>query len=339
MYRRFIIWLAKLAITLCWSTPSSVLAADESAAILGKNEWLFYKYELADASQYPQTQKTSELIKNFNAVLSARGITLTVVMVPIKMRVYAEFLPDDTRLDEPTRQNYARMLDHFKTLGINVADVNSAFMGSHLRLSDTPLFFRLDSHWTPTGAMVAAEAVTRSLEAHATSARWLAGIPNVGYSIKVANQKRPSRGRDLVHQLPPNAPTFEPEKLAQVNIFRSEGRAADLLGNPDAVEIGLVGSSYSRDWTGFPDALRYVLQRDVVSLAVGADQGSWVGMEHYLRDEAFQSKPPKLLIWEMPERDMHAPPDYLYREARYISSNADWLKRVTQLVNQAKRKR
>ena len=58
-------------------------------------------------------------------------------------------------------------------------------------------------------------------------------------------------------------------------------------------------------------------------------------MESYLRDDAFQNKPPKLLIWEMPERDMHAPPDYKYREARYVSSNADWLKRVTELIKKS----
>ena len=58
-------------------------------------------------------------------------------------------------------------------------------------------------------------------------------------------------------------------------------------------------------------------------------------MESYLRDDAFQTAPPKVLIWEMPERDMHAPPDYKYREARYVTSNADWLKRVTELVKKA----
>ena len=58
-------------------------------------------------------------------------------------------------------------------------------------------------------------------------------------------------------------------------------------------------------------------------------------MESYLKDEAFQANPPKLLIWEMPERDMRAPPDYKYREARYVMGNAEWLKRVTELVQKA----
>jgi len=94
----------------------------------------------------------------------------------------------------------------------------------------------------------------------------------------------------------------------------------------------LMGSSYSSEWTGFADALRYTLQRDILSVSVGADQGSWVGMESYLRDDAFQTQAPKLLIWEMPERDMRAPPDYKYRDARYISNNTEWLLRVSALT-------
>ena len=53
-----------------------------------------------------------------------------------------------------------------------------------------------------------------------------------------------------------------------------------------------------------------------------------------LRDE-FQKKPPKIITWEIPERDMHLPPDYKFREARFVSNNANWLKQVSALVNKA----
>ena len=58
-------------------------------------------------------------------------------------------------------------------------------------------------------------------------------------------------------------------------------------------------------------------------------------MEGYLRDDAFQSKAPKLLIWEMPERDMCAPPDDKYREARHLSDNTEWLLRASAWVQAA----
>lgn len=310
-------------------------AADTAAALVGKQEWLFYKYEFSEPSHDELVKKSQDLIKNFERALAARGIRLTVAMVPLKIRVYSEFLPDEIKLSPYVQGNYSQMLGVFSSSGVNAADLNSAFMNSPERSGETPLYFRLDSHWTPVGAMVGAEALKKSLEADPKSAELLATVPVAKYTYKVANRKRPSRGRDLVDQLPPNSPTFAPELVAQVNVLREKANQTDLLGAQEAPKIGMVGSSYSRDWTGFSDAVRYVLQRDVAVAAVGADQGSWVGMESYLKDEAFQANPPKLLIWEMPERDMRAPPDYKYREARYVMSNADWLKRVTELVQKA----
>ena len=312
-----------------------VSSADSPAALIGKQEWLFYQYELSEPSHDELVKSSQNLIRDFERVLASRGIRLTVAMVPLKMRVYAEFLPDNIRLSPYVQGNYSQMLGYFTSNGVNAADINSAFLNSALRNGDPPLYFRLDSHWTPTGALVAAEALKKALETDAKSSERLATIPTVKYAYKVAARKRPSRGRDLVDQLPPNAPTFAPELLAQVNVVREAPPPSGLTGALEAPQIGLVGSSYSRDWTGFSDAIRYVLQRDVVVAAVGADQGAWVGMETYLKDEAFQSSPPKILIWEIPERDMRAPPDYKYREARYVMSNTEWLKRVTDLVRKA----
>ena len=62
---------------------------------------------------------------------------------------------------------------------------------------------------------------------------------------------------------------------------------------------------------------------------MNALQGSWVGMEEYLMNDAFQTRRPKLIIGEMPERDMRSPPNYRYREARYQIDNREWLMRAS----------
>lgn len=324
-----------LVSVLAFIASGSAIADEGPTAILGKNEWLFYKYEFADPSSEVAIQNTIGLIKSFEGVLASHGIQLTVAMVPIKMRVYSDFLPDGVKFNDYTRTNYERMLASLKSSGVNAADLNTAFMTSNHRVGDTPLFFRLDSHWTPTGAMTGAEAIKRGMESDPRSAGPLSTIASVAYSIKVADKKRASKGRDLVNQLPQNALKFEPEMVAPVSVARVNKRQADLLGDQDAPDIGLVGSSYTDNWTGFADALRYVLQRELVVVSVPATQGAWIGMENYLRDDSFQAKRPKLLIWEMPERDMHAGPDHKYRETRYISSSADWLKRVTELIKKS----
>jgi alginate O-acetyltransferase complex protein AlgJ len=253
-------------------------------------------------------------------------------MVPLKMRIYAEYLPDNVRLNPYLESNYERMSDLLRRSGVAVADINTAFLNSPKRNSASPLFYKLDTHWSLTGAMVAAEAVKKEIESTPSLKKAFGSTSVEGYNLVVGKRQIPSQGRDLIEQLPPNSMTFSFESVMPVSVVRVRPQQQGLFGGDSLIGIALLGSSYSRDWTGFPDALRYVLQRDIFSMGVGADQGSWVGMESYLRDDAFQLQAPKLLIWELPERDMRAPPDYAFRESRYISNNTEWLLRVSAWV-------
>lgn len=311
---------------------SFVCAAEPAAGIVGKNDWLFYRYELTDASHSAMTDVSLGLIQRFNKTLSSNGVSLAVVMVPLKMRIYSEHLPDDIKINDYMAGNYSRMSQALQAAQVNVIDLNTAFLQSTQRNSESPFFFRLDTHWTPTGALVAAEAVKTGIAVNPNLKRAMGAVAEEGFKIVLDKRTRASKGRDLVQQLPPGSPDFAVEQVAQIRVNRSQPAKEDLLGNRAPVGVALVGSSYSRDWTGFSDALRYTLQRDILSVAVGADQGSWVGLEGYLRDDAFQTQAPKMLIWEMPERDLRAPPDYKFREARYLSDNTEWLLRVSALV-------
>ena len=304
----------------------------ESPGIVGKNDWLFYRYELSDPVDAAQTAESIGLIGRFNKVLVANGISMAVTMVPLKMRIYAEHLPDSIKLNDYVAGNYDNMRKSLEAAGVTVVDLNAPFLSSAKRNSDTPLFFRLDTHWTLTGAMLAAETIKAGINTNTTLKKALDATPEEAFSMSVSKRQRPSKGRDLIDQLPPNSGTFAPEQFTPISIMRAQAPKEDLLGNRAPIGIALVGSSYSRDWTGFVDGLRYALQRDVLSVAVGADQGSWVGMESYLSDDAFQVKAPKMLIWEMPERDMRAPPDYKFRDARYVINNTEWLLRASAWV-------
>ena len=79
------------------------------------------------------------------------------------------------------------------------------------------------------------------------------------------------------------------------------------MGNRSRVGLALLGSSYSKEWTGSADGLSDELQRNILSIGAGADQGSWVGLDSYLHDDAFQTKAPKLPLWEIPGPDMRHP--------------------------------
>lgn len=317
------------AVVLSTFIVAAAHAAEPPTGVLGKNEWLFYNYEMSEASHAATTNVSLDLIQRFSKVLASNGVNLVVVMVPVKMRVYSEYLPDDIKINDYMVGNYDRMSKALQAANVKTVDLNTAFLNSPKRNSDTPLFFRLDTHWTPTGAMLAAETIKAGITSNSSLKEALDATPEEAFKLAIANRKRPSKGRDLVDNLPKNNLTFAPEMVAQVNVTRVQAPKDDLLGNRSPVGLTLVGSSYSMDWTGFSDALRYSLQRDILSVAVAADQGSWVGIESYLRDDAFQTKAPRIVLWEMPERDMRAPPDYKFRDARYITNNTEWLLRVS----------
>ena len=73
-------------------------AADPAAGIIGKNDWLFYRYELTQAADAAGTNQSIDLTRRFGKVLAANGIELALTLVPLKMRIYSEHLPDDFKI-------------------------------------------------------------------------------------------------------------------------------------------------------------------------------------------------------------------------------------------------
>jgi alginate O-acetyltransferase complex protein AlgJ len=144
----------------------SANAVQDYNAILGKNDWLFYRYEFSDVKSTESVNVSLDLIQRFNKVLSAQNISMAVIMVPLKMRIYSEYLPESLKLDDYMEGSYDRMIKVLKAGGVNTVDLNTAFMIASRRFDDGPLYYRLDSHWSPTGAMLAAKVVKAEIGAN-----------------------------------------------------------------------------------------------------------------------------------------------------------------------------
>jgi alginate O-acetyltransferase complex protein AlgJ len=284
--------LAAAAMLAGATAAGAAQAADAAPGFAGKNEWLFYNYELSGPKDAATVATSVDLLARFNKVLAANGVVLGVTMVPIKMRVYAEHLPDSVKLSDDLRGNYARIAQSMRASQLRVIDLNTAFTTSPERTGESPLYFRLDTHWAPAGALLAGTTIKAGIDADPVLKAALDQAPVEAFKLVVGKRKINSKSRDLVEQLPKPAPVFGPEPTFAFDVTRATPAKEDLLGNRLAPPVTLVGSSYSHAWTGFPNALRHALQRDVLSVSVGADQGSWVGMESYLRDDAFQGSPP-----------------------------------------------
>lgn len=324
-------WINK-AVLVCAFGATVAHAADPAPVIIGKNDWLFTPYEFALAADQQDTQASIQLFEKINKLFEQKGITLALVIVPSKIRIHADQLPDNKSLDSYTANKYESIYKTLRTGGVNVVNLNQSFLNSPHRTSDTPIFLRLDTHWSPAGAMLAAETVRAEIDANSVLKTAFAATTEEKYTLAWAKQKANTRARDLVRLLPKDGPTFPAEQTLQFKVVRTQASQAGLLNAADNVGITAIGSSYTNKNTGYPDGLRYTLQRNLLDISIPVDQGPWVGMEAYLRDEAFKTNKPKLIIWEIPEREMRSPPNNKFRDPRYIIDNNEWLSRVTALL-------
>jgi len=314
---------------LAW-TPSAP-AQEPAPGIIGKNNWLYYRNEISSPADNPGVSATVDLIRKVNRQLERNGVALVVAMAPLKIRIHPEHLPDNLRLDDHLKNNYDRILKSLREGGVRAADLNAAFLNSPTRVAPMPLYFRLDTHWSSSGALLAAETIAQAIQNDPTLKPLIDTLPVSNYKLTWSPNDWPVAG-DLPLQLPKGAPTYDKELIKIFQVEKVAAAGANLLGEAPPVGVTLLGSSYTADWTNFPVAMRYALQRDVLSISVNALQGQWVGLHTYLRDDAFQTNKPKVLIWEMPERDMRAPPDMKYRDAQYVMDNTEWLLQTSALV-------
>jgi alginate O-acetyltransferase complex protein AlgJ len=329
-------------LVLTFFIASIVHSAELPSVITGKNEWLFTPLEFAKKSDNQDTLNSIQLIQKVNKLFERKGIALALVIVPSKIRIHADQLPDNNPLDSYTADRYENVFKLLQSEGLSVINLNQAFLSSPHRTSDTPLFFRLDTHWSPSGAMLAAETVKAAIVRNPALNTAYAATNVEKYGVTWSPRKVNASARDLASLASPDGKKILPEqslpfkvtrvKPSQVGLFRVKPIQSGLLNAGDNIGITVIGSSYTNKNTGYPDALRFTLQRELLDISISVDQGAWVGMEGYLRNDAFKTNKPKLIIWEIPERELRSPPNSKSRDARYYSDNNEWYLRVVELL-------
>lgn len=332
MFHGWKTWVGAAALAAAYSVPT--MAADAVPVLFGKsNEWLFTPYEFAVPTDANDTQATIDLFGKVNKLFEKKGIALALVIVPSKIRIHSDQLPANKPLDAYTEGKYENAVKELKSLGVNVVNLNQPFLASPDRSSDTPLYLRLDTHWSPAGAALAAKTIRSVIDGTPSLASALAATPEVAYTMDWAQKRTVTRARDLVRYLPAEEQKqFKPETVLPFKVARVSASQVGLQGGGENVGVLVIGSSYTNANTLYPDALRFHLQRDLLSISIDVDKGPWVGMEGYLNDDAYKTNKPKLIIWEIPERELRSPPSAKFREARYQSDNNAWLGRVSALL-------
>lgn len=263
----------------------------------GCDDWLFLTDEL---EVYPDRLKSAQfraaVAAQLNARLKQRGINLLMVIVPDKTRIENRHLCGLRRsaLFENRVVDWTGTLDKSGIEALNLTQTLTAMPGER--------YYHTDTHWNEAGADTAAQVIAADMG----ELKWASLTSATAVTLNTARTRRPG---DLVHLAGLDGlPAFlRPEvELAQVTKVPPIAVASeDLFGDAGLPTIALIGTSYSRN-SNFVPFLEHHLGATVANLA--KDGGDFSGAATaYFAGATFRENPPKVVIWEVPERVIEAP--------------------------------
>ncbi len=264
-------------------------------------------------------------ITDFAAQLGERGIQLVIAPVPSKIQIYPENLGLNDA--EPLRYPWEdRLYAKLGEAGVEVIDLVDPLWQ---RREAAPLFLETDTHWTPTGMQVAAQAIARrvrQLEA------WQ-NLPQTGGSPTRENFERRdavvANQGDLNRMLGLEPPTLgPPEESAELTkITLREAVKSPGLDNPGSPVV-LLGDSYVNvyhansadvswgDEAGLPEHLAWELGRPLATVAINGSGQTAARRELRRRFGALEGK--KIVVWVLNSRSLFLP------EALQRAENDKW---------------
>ncbi len=275
-----------------FGTLSWVLFHEGRKGVLaGDDDWLYSTEEFeSDKGSPGRINRAIDFAATVRDRLAAKGVQLVVVTIPAKAIIYPEHLGRYRLPAEPSGRHEA-ILEGLRGKGIDVVDPKPDLVAAK---SSQQVYLRTDTHWTPAGATVVAGAVARHLAGRA---------PGDEKQFQTKAGADESYGGDLTRYVRLGGPAAtlgpKPDLLEPFEAVATE--EGSLLGE-ETVPVVLVGTSYSANarWS-FEPALKVAMARDVINVA-HEGQGPFKPMSTYLKSEAFRDAPPKLVVWEMPDR-------------------------------------
>jgi alginate O-acetyltransferase complex protein AlgJ len=292
--------LAEVSRSVWGGVRYRVFGEGTRGVLVGDEGWLFTTEEY-EVSADPELRMAENIdaVDSIRRRLSERGISLVIVLVPAKARIYNRKTPHV--LPALAQKRYDLFRSRLIEIGIAVPDLARALNDASQK---DRVFLQTDTHWTPFGAKAAADAVVVAIEADGS----FPTFPKIAYTLRSADKQ--SFTGDLVSFLSLGmfAEIAGPEPEI-VEPYVAEQLTASSLGLFDVPEIpvAVVGTSYSADSRfGFVEALKNALQSDVLSVAVRGE-GPFAPMNAYLESETIEEIPPHLVIWEIPERYVMQP--------------------------------
>lgn len=262
-------------------------------ALIGRGGWLFTSEEYqTSADDDAEIQAKLAYIGQVRDELKKDGAQLVVALIPSKARVYAD--QTIAKVPAQTAPLYQSFRAELQKAGIPAPDLLTAF--KEVKSKDDQfkdLFFRTDTHWTPAGAQVAAQAIAPVVTE--------LGLDLPGAEYAAQTQMEVSRAGDLTRYVPGDD---QADQVSPITYERTDEGGGGLFGD-ESIAVTLVGTSYSAEtkdnvWH-FDGALAATLGTEILNMA-REGKGPIVPMREYLTSPERKDNPAQVVVWEIPER-------------------------------------
>lgn len=281
--------LERIAVSGFGAARYAIFGEASPGAIVGTDGWLFTAEELEVSEGFDTNIDASVAeIQRVKSVLESRSVKLLPVIVPDKAEVYGEHLGavrPDLIADRKS------VLTHrLGQQGVMWLDATQPLMDAK---ETTPSFVKDDTHWSPEGSRAVANTV----------AARVAGMDLTPATVSTTYLGQHDFDGDLLAYVPTGwlRPWVGPAQLQISQYETTVETSGGLFGDP-TIDVALVGTSFSAkaDWH-FAGFLQHALGADLLNFAEEG-QGPFSPMRAFLNSEAFETTPPKLVIWEIPVR-------------------------------------
>ncbi|WP_458096736.1 alginate O-acetyltransferase AlgX-related protein [Roseomonas sp. WA12] len=272
---------------------------------VGCNDTLFLTEELRP---WPEPEAAmaarAEGVRRVRDALAGRGIQLVVAIVPDKARVKSAELCG-APWSAQAQERYAAFAAALRAQRVDPILLLPALTAQEARGG---AYWRTDTHWSQDGAKAAATTIAEALReaplARAEAFRTIAAPEETdgpGDLLRITSLDRV-----------PNALRPDPDRQRLERTVAPETGGGGLLDETPVPEVALIGSSYSVN-ANFHGALQEALRSTVLNAATAG--GGFAGSASaYFAGETFRESPPKLVLWEIPERVVAQPLTQAERE-------------------------
>jgi alginate O-acetyltransferase complex protein AlgJ len=267
--------------------------------VLGRDQWLYSDEEFNPiVNEELNLQGNYALVEGVRQTLQKRGVKLVMAIVPAKVRLYPEHLGDvhPASIHDNLYKDF-----HARVAANKILAPDLLGPLQQAKQNGQQVFLRTDTHWTPTGAEIAAKQLAKAI-AEKTP------LNSAPQRFVTEAEKTEQHKGDLTLFLPLDPlfsklmPPQEPLEKRITRVAEDQPAGDDALFADSEVPVALIGTSYSANpnWN-FVGALKEALQSDVVNYSEDG-HGPILPMLSYLKSDAFKDSPPQVLIWEFPER-------------------------------------